>query len=98
MARIANNSRRIAFSMVFIAVMAGAGAMTGGVAGVVLALLGRTVLDVGTGIVEFMSASVLAGAAVAFLLGLYMTVTQLTPVRRRAVAPVTHAVAGSESK
>ena len=35
MARIANNSRRIAFSVVFIAVMAGTGAMMGGVAGVV---------------------------------------------------------------
>ena len=72
--------------------------MTGGVAGVVLALLGRTILDMGSGIVEFMSASVLAGAAVAFLLGLYMTVKQLTPLSRGPVATVTRAVAGSKSK
>jgi hypothetical protein len=100
MARIASNSRRVAFSIVFIAVMAGTGAMMGGVAGVVLALLGRTVLDMGTGIVEFISASILAGAAVAFLLGLYMTVRQLTPAHRSAapVAPVTRVAAGSESK
>ena len=105
MARIANNSRRVAFSIIFIAVMAGTGAMTGGVAGVVLALLGRTVLDMGTGIVEFMSASVLAGAAVAFLLGLYLTVKQHAPLSRRPVAPnptqvapVTRVAAGSESK
>jgi hypothetical protein len=103
MARIARSSRRIAFSLVFIGVMAGTGAMFGGVAGVVLALLGRTVLDMGSGIIEFMSASVLAGAAVAFLLGLYMTVKQLAPFGGRAkatapVAAVTHAVAASESK
>jgi hypothetical protein len=105
MARIASGSRRLAFSVVFIAVMAGAGAMMGGVAGVVLALLGRTVLDMGSGIVEFMSASVLAGAAVAFLLGLYMTLKQLAPLSRTPVSvnsstvtPATRAVVGSESK
>lgn len=103
MARIARSSRRIAFSLVFIGVMAGTGAMFGGVAGVVLALLGRTVLDMGSGIVEFMSASVLAGAAVAFLLGLYMSVKQLAPFGGRTKAPapvasVTHAVVASESK
>lgn len=104
MARIARSSRRFAFSLVFIAVMAGTGALMGGVAGVVLALLGKTVLDIGTGIIEFMSASVLAGAAVAFLLGIYMTAKQLAPAGRRAasvpapVAPVTRAVVGSEGQ
>ena len=105
MARIPNSFRRIAISLVFIGVMAGTGAMLGGVAGVVLGLLGRTVLDVGTGIIEFMSASVLAGAAVAFLLGVYMTLKQLAPAGPGAktstpapVASVTHAVAASESQ
>jgi hypothetical protein len=51
-----------------------------------------------------MSASVLAGAAVAFLLGIYMTAKQPAPAGRRAasvpapVAPVTRAVVGSEGQ
>jgi hypothetical protein len=51
----------------------------------------------GSGIIEFMSASVLAGAAVAFLLGLYMTVKQLAPQGNRAKAPATAPV-GSVSQ
>ena len=105
MARITKNSKRVAFSIAFLAVMAGSGAMIGGVAGVVLALLGTTVLHTNSGIVEFIYASVLTGAAVTFLLGLYLSVRQLAPVSRRAVAagsaqvaPASRAVVGSESK
>jgi hypothetical protein len=64
----------------FVSVMAGAGGLFGAVAGVVLALLGRSVLHMGAGTLEFMIASVLIGAAAALILGVFLTARESLPV------------------
>jgi hypothetical protein len=73
MARLVNRSRIILIGVAFVAVMVGAGGLLGALAGVVLALLGRTVLAISTGTGEFIATWMLAGALAALLLSLYMT-------------------------
>jgi hypothetical protein len=92
MALLVYRSKRVLIGMTFVGVMVGAGALLGVVAGVVLALLARSVLAIDTGTGEFIAAWALAGGLVALLLGLYLTVrvsVRQGQLRRSIVAPTT---------
>jgi hypothetical protein len=73
MAHLVNRSRIILVGAAFVAVMAGAGGLLGALAGVVLALLARTILAITVGTGELIAAWMLAGALAALLLSLYLT-------------------------
>src|SRR6266568_3425278 len=88
MALLVYRSKRIFLGVTFVAVMVGTGGLLGVVAGVLLALLARSVLAIDTGTGEFIAAWALAGGLVALLLGIYLTVqVSARQVRRPLVTP-----------
>ena len=88
MALLVYRSKRILLGVTFVAVMVGTGGLLGVVAGVLLALLARSVLAIDTGTGEFIAAWALAGGLVALLLGIYLTVqVSARQVRRPLVTP-----------
>ena len=86
MARLVNGSKRVLIGTAFIAVMTGAGGLLGVLAGIVLALLARTVLQISTGTGEFIGVCGLALGLAALLLSLYMTTRVTLRVPTRAMA------------
>jgi hypothetical protein len=90
MALLVYRSKRILIGATFVGVIMGTGGLLGAVAGVLLALLARSVLAIDTGTGEFIAAWALAGGLVALLLGIYLTVrVSARRVRRAIVAPTT---------
>jgi len=88
MARVVNRSRIVLISVAFVAVMVGTGGLCGTLAGVVFALLARTIFAITVGTGELIAAWMLAGALAALLLGLYLTTRlQARPVMQTIVAP-----------
>jgi hypothetical protein len=87
MARLVNGSKRVLIGTAFVAVMTGAGGLLGVLAGIVLALLARTVLQISTGTGEFIAACGLALGLAALSLSLYMTTHLTTRVATRAITP-----------
>lgn len=90
MARLVNRSTTFLVGVAFVAVMVGAGGLLGTLAGVILALLSRTIFAMNTGIGELIAAWAVAGALAALLLSLYLT-TRLPArlVKAPRVAPAT---------
>ncbi len=86
MAQLISRSRRLILSVVFVGVIVGAGGLLGALVGVVLALLGRSVLAINTGTGEFIAAWALAGGLVAILLGCYLTMRGTWPAQARPSA------------
>src|SRR5436305_1376417 len=97
MTRLIARSRMILIGVAFAGVMAGSGGFLGALAGVVLALVARSVFAINTGTGEFIAAWVVAGCLVALLLSTYMIMrefgykfgTTTVPTVAPAAAPAT---------
>lgn len=68
MARVKKTSRSMMLGAAFLCVMSATGGFIGAIGGIVLVLLGKSLLGLAEGLVFFMSTSVAAGTLVAALL------------------------------
>jgi hypothetical protein len=76
MARLIYRSKKVLIGAAFVIMMVGTGGFLGTLAGVVLALLARTMLAINTGTGEFIAAWALAGSLVTLLLSIYLTMRE----------------------
>jgi hypothetical protein len=83
MARIKKGSRHIVLLTAFMSVLLVAGGLLGAIAGAVCLLLFRSMFNMSSGIGEFIEATILLGASLAFIVGVMLTV-------ERPVSPFTH--------
>jgi hypothetical protein len=74
MARIKKGSKHIILLIAFMSVVLVAGGLLGAIGGAVCILLFRSMFNMSTGITEFIVATVLLGAGLAFVLGVMLTV------------------------
>ena len=74
MARIKKSSKHIVLFIAFMSVVLVAGGLLGAIGGAVCVLLFRSIFNMNTGIGEFIMATVLLGAGLAFVLGIMLTV------------------------
>ncbi len=72
MNNLINFSKHFIFGVAFVAVMAGTGGFVGAVGGVILGLLGRTVLGIASSMMMFMPVGITLGAVTAMLLGIFL--------------------------
>ncbi len=65
-----NFFRHFIFGVAFVGVMAGTGGFIGAVGGVIVGLLGQTVLGMASSMIMFMSMGITLGAVAAMMLGI----------------------------
>lgn len=87
MAFLIVRSRKVLIGVAFVGVMGGSGGFLGALAGVVLALVARSVFAINTGTGEFIAAWVVAGCLVALLLSTYMIMREFGYIIGRATVP-----------
>lgn len=73
MARIKKGSRHIVLLVAFMSVVLVAGGLSGAIAGAVCLLLFRSMFNMSSGIGEFITATILLGASLAFIVGVMLT-------------------------
>jgi len=76
MTRLIIRSRKVLIGIAFVGMMIGSGGFLGSLAGVMLALLARSVLDINTGTGEFIAAWALAGSLVALLFSTFIVLRE----------------------
>ncbi len=72
MNNLINFSRHFIFGVAFVGVMAGTGGFIGAIGGVILGLLGQTVLGIASSMIMFMPMGITLGAVTAMLLGIFL--------------------------
>ena len=72
MNNLINFSKHFIFGVAFVGVMAGTGGFIGAVGGVILGLLGETVLGMASSMLMFIPMSITLGAVAAMLLGIFL--------------------------
>jgi hypothetical protein len=80
MVRMIAITKRLILGAAFVGVMAGTGGLAGGIGGVLMVLLGRTVLGVANDLAVLMSAGSGAGALAAAGLGIFLMLRPSQPL------------------
>ncbi len=76
--------KRLLLGMAFVGVMAGTGGLAGGIGGVLMVLMGRTVLGIANDLAVFMPAGSGVGALAAVGLGIFLMMRPYQPLALQA--------------